>query len=246
MEQRERHVALCRAVALREGGFTLPKLRERFAFTLIELLVVIAILSILLVALIPALSISKSSGRKGAVSNLLGAIEQARAQAIKDGQPTYVVFATTLSTTDQNILQRYLYRSVAIFKDDPANPSDHADPTDPADTTKPKIQVSTWKILPTGISIRPRVGTSPWKQATFAFTPEGSTTTENFSYLMFSANGEVQSPDPTPSTAVTITVFEGFVNGTTEVVTGKKDGSGNPLAAESITIARLTGRAERM
>ncbi len=205
-----------------------------------------AIISVLLVAVIPAFNLTKSSGRKGAISNLLGAIEQGRAQAIKDGRPTYVVFATTLSTTDQNIIQRYLYRSVAIFKDDPANPSDHADPNDPADTTKSKIQVSTWKILPTGVSIRPSVGASPWKQATFAFTPEGSTATENFSYLMFNANGEVQSPDPTPATAVTITVFEGFVNGTIEVVTGKKDGSGNPLAAESITVARPTGRAERM
>jgi hypothetical protein len=35
VKQRERLVALCRAVASREGAFTLPKLRERFAFTLL-------------------------------------------------------------------------------------------------------------------------------------------------------------------------------------------------------------------
>src|SRR6266513_2577208 len=104
MEQRERLRA-----------FTLPKLRERFAFTLIELLVVIAILSILLIAIIPAVSISKSSGRKGAVNNLLGAIEQARAEAIKTGQATYVVFPT-FDSASQATLDRYHYKSFAIFE----------------------------------------------------------------------------------------------------------------------------------
>ena len=217
------------------------------AFTLLELLVVIGIISLLLVAVIPAVnSLSKSSGRKGAISNLLGTIEQARAQAIKDGRPTYIVFATTLSTTDQNLIQRHLFRSFAIFEDDPSNPSDHADLTDPADSSKPKLQVTSWKNLPTGVSVRANISASPWKRAPFAFTPEGASTTENFSYLMFNSSGEVQSPDPAPANSVTIAVFEGYVNGTTEVVTGKKDTSGNPLASESVAISRLTGRAERM
>ncbi len=51
------------------------------AFTLIEMLVVIGIISILLVAVIPAVnSLSKSGGRKASISALLGAIEQTRAQ----------------------------------------------------------------------------------------------------------------------------------------------------------------------
>jgi prepilin-type N-terminal cleavage/methylation domain-containing protein len=57
------------------------------AFTLIELLVVIAIIAILLVAVVPAVNtLSKSSGRKATASLLLGTIEQARAQALKDGR----------------------------------------------------------------------------------------------------------------------------------------------------------------
>ena len=76
-----------------DSAFRTPHSAFLAAFTLLELLVVVGIISVLLVAVIPAVnSLSKSSGRKGAISNLLGAIEQARAQAIKDGRRTYVVF----------------------------------------------------------------------------------------------------------------------------------------------------------
>jgi len=83
---------------------------KSLSFTLIELLVVMGIISILLVAVIPVVnSLSKSSGRKTAVSNLLGAIEQAHSQAIKDGQATYVVFPTFTSGS-QATLDRYHYK----------------------------------------------------------------------------------------------------------------------------------------
>src|SRR5512133_2070518 len=106
-------------------------------FTLVEMLIVMIIMLIALGALIPAVtSMSKSNGRRAASSNLIGAIEQARAEAIKSGQPTYLVFPTTLSSTDPNLVQRYSYPAYAIFGDDPLNPA------------TPK-QRSGWKTLPT-------------------------------------------------------------------------------------------------
>jgi prepilin-type N-terminal cleavage/methylation domain-containing protein len=203
----------------------ISKKREQRAFTLIELLVVIAIISILLVALIPALSISKSSGRKGAVSNLLGAIEQARAEAIKSGQVTYVVFPTL--TTAGVIDDRYGYKSYAIFQDDPANPA------------APK-QLTNWKTLPTGISIRSEISASPWaSDVSFAFTPEGATKTEKFPYLKFNATGELQAPVPA-ATPVAVHIFEGYVE-----ASGDKDTS-KAKFSETIRIASLTGRAEHV
>jgi prepilin-type N-terminal cleavage/methylation domain-containing protein len=206
------------------------------AFTLLELLVVIAIIAVLLVALIPVVSISKSSTRKGAISNLLGAIEQGRAEAIKTGHATYVVFPTFAAGTSQTTLDRYNYKSFAIYEDDPAN------------VGTPK-QLTKWQTFPTGVAIR-AAGSSPLSNLTDAaaltpaltlkFIPD-SNATPAFRCIKFNANGEIESPNAN----VVLTVFEGYVNGTAEVVTSSKDASGEPAARESIIIARLTGRAER-
>jgi prepilin-type N-terminal cleavage/methylation domain-containing protein len=218
------------------SAFTLPKLRARFAFTLIELLVVIGIIAILLVAVIPAVnSLSKSSGRKAAISNLLGAIEQARAEAIRTGQATYVVFPTFGSASPTS--DRYNYKSYAIWADDPA--------TTPAS----QKQLTNWKTLPAGVAIRSKPS-SPESlknlsntSALFKFTPD-SNVSASFYYIKFNANGEVELPNSN----ITLAIFEGYVDATTgsEVITGGKDSFSppNPLATEAINISRLTGRAE--
>src|SRR5437763_15971491 len=106
------------------SAFTLvPAQRGRFrAFTLVEMLVVLGMIVILLSAIIPAVtSLSKANGRKAAIANLLGGIEQARAEALKSGQSTYVVFPALTSGT-QSTMDRYNYRSYAIFEDDAATP----------------------------------------------------------------------------------------------------------------------------
>lgn len=192
------------------------------------------IIAILLVAVIPVVnSLSKSGGRKAAISSLLGVIEQARTQAIKGGQATYVVFPT-FTGGSQSTLERYHHKSYAIFEDDPATPA------------VPK-QLTNWKTLPAGVALR-STGSGKLSDLsdtstlapslTLNFGPEPAATCV-FRCVKFAANGEVESP---PNN-VTLTVFEGYVNGTSEVITGSKDGSGNPSAAESIKIARLTGRA---
>src|SRR5213596_3643870 len=107
------------------SAFTLvPTLRGRVrAFTLIEMLTVLGMIVILLSAVIPAVtSLSKANGRKAAMANLLGGIEQARAEAINTSQASYVVFPTFGAGTAQSTLDRYNYKSYAIFEDNAANP----------------------------------------------------------------------------------------------------------------------------
>jgi prepilin-type N-terminal cleavage/methylation domain-containing protein len=218
---------------------TLEK-RERSAFTLLELLVVMGVIAVLLVAIIPAVnSLSKSSSRKGAIGNLKGAIEQARVAAIKDGQPTYVVFATTLpGSPDTGTVQRYSYKSYAIFEEDPAAPA------------TPK-QLSPWRTIPTGASMRSKAdppNTNPSVShggidslptgINFPFPQTNSSA--QFPFIKFNANGEIESP----ATDVVLVVFEGFVDNGNEIITGAKDPYGNPKSVEILRVYRLTGRAE--
>src|SRR5438093_4104478 len=214
-----------------------PALRGRLrAFTLVEMLVVLGILVILLSAVLPAVtSLSKANGRKAAMANLLGGIEQARAEAIKSSQATYVVFPTFGAGTAQSTLDRYNYKSYAIFEDNAANPG----------SVK---QVTPWKALPTGVALR-ATGTAALANLTdpaslnpaptFSFTPDTGTTPA-FRCLKFNFNGEVEAP----ATNVLLGVFEGYVSNGTEVVTSGKDANGDPAAVEYIAIAQFTGRAE--
>ena len=209
-------------------------LQVRAGFTIFELLVTMSIIAIALVALVPAVtSLSKSGGRRAARDSLLGGIEQARAEAIKSGQATYIVFPTFTAGT-QSTLDRYNYRSYAIFEDNAASPG----------TVK---QLTDWKSFPAGVALR-AAGTAALSNladpgtltpaVTFSFTPD--TSAVPFRCLKFNSNGEVQ----TPAANVLLAIFEGYVSNGTEVATGPKDGSGNPYATEYLMVWQFTGRAE--
>jgi prepilin-type N-terminal cleavage/methylation domain-containing protein len=208
-----------------------PERQRRASFTLMELLVVMAIIAILLVAIVPAVnSLSKSSGRKAAVNNLLGAIEQARVQAIKDGQATYIAFPDQLPSADAATVQRYSYRSYAVFEDDEANPG----------SVK---QLTPWRSLPTGVSLRSGSLGYLAKTISFPFSPLGAGKTASFPALKFTSNGEVD-PSSTPAATtgtVQFGVFEGFV----DPGGGDKDTNATK-PTETIAVNRLTGRAQRM
>jgi len=218
--------------SIHDSRFTIHQ-RSRSAFTLLELLVVMGIMAIALAALVPAVtSLSKSGGRRAACNSLLGGIEQARAEAIKSSQATYVVFPAFTSGT-QSTLDRYNYRSYAIFEDNAANPGNVKQLTD-------------WKSFPTGVALR-AAGTAALSNLTdpatftppvaFSFAPDASAAP--FRCFKFNSNGEVQAP----AGNVLLGIFEGYVNNGSEVAT-TKDGSGNPSAVEYITVSQFTGRAE--
>jgi len=202
------------------------------AFTLIELLVVMGIVIMALTALVPAVtSLSKSGGRRAARNALLGGIEQARAEAIKSSQATYVVFPTFTGGA-QSTLDRYNYRSYAIFEDDAAHPGNVKQLTD-------------WKSFPTGVALR-AAGTAALSNladpatlvppVTLSFAPD--TGAGPFRCFKFNSNGELQAP----AASVLLGIFEGYVNSGSEVAT-TKDGSGNPYAVEYVTVSQFTGRA---
>lgn len=220
------------------NDFALLKARERFAFTLLEVLVVIGIISILLVAVIPAVtSLSKSSGRKGAASNLISMIEQARSLALSDARNTYVAFATTLTGSATPLMvQEYSYRAYAVFED--------------AASGAGKLQVTKWQKLPKGISFRSRdesgapAGTCITSSTntttdTFSFSPLGSATTISCPYIAFDSTGAIIQP--TSTSPMRIVVFEGTATSSGESPTARES-SGEPVRDE-IQVAKFTGRA---
>jgi prepilin-type N-terminal cleavage/methylation domain-containing protein len=199
------------------------------AFTLLELLVVMGIITIALAALVPAVtSLSKSGGRRAARNALLGGIEQARAEAIKSSQATYVVFPT-FTVGAQFTLDRYNYRSYAVFENDAA--------------TGIAKQLTDWKSFPTGVALR-AAGTAALSNLPlwvpppgFTFNPDTSASPA-FRCFQFNSNGELQAP----AANVLLGIFEGYVNSGSEVAT-TKDGSGNPSAVEYVIVSQFTGRA---
>src|SRR6266567_2264952 len=207
-----------------------PALRGRFrAFTLVEMLVVLGMIVILLSAVVPVVtSLSKANGRKAAMANLLGGIEQARAEAINTSQASYVVFPTFGAGTAQSTLDRYNYKSYAIFEDDAANPG----------SVK---QLTGWKSFPIGVALR-AAGTAALSNladpatltpsVAFSFAPDPSAAP--LKCFKFNSNGEVQAP----AGNVLLGIFEGYVNGS-EVAT-TKDGSANPSAVEYIMVSQFT------
>src|SRR5437763_10782575 len=175
------------------------------------------IIIIALAALVPAgTSRSKSGGRRAALNSLIGGIEQARAEAIKSGQATYVVFPTFTSGT-QSTLDRYNYRSYAIFEDNAANPGNVKQLTD-------------WKPFPTGVALR-AAGTAALSNladpttlappVTLSFAPDAGA--GPFRCFKFNSNGEAQAPVAN----ILLGIFEGYVHRASEVAT-TKDGSRHP------------------
>lgn len=211
------------------GAFT-RKQRERFAFTLFELLIVIGIISLLLITVLPAVnSLSKSGGRKGAISNLTIIIEQARSLALSDARNTYVAFTGDVS------LSEYTYRSYAVFEDDATGVA-HA------------IQVTKWQKLPTGISFRAQnektgtgtclTSTSNNVTADFDFPPGAAKITCR--YLGFDPTGSVIQP--TSTAPMRLVIFEGLVKSGSEIATAR-EGSQEPVRDE-IQVGRYNGRAK--
>ncbi len=203
---------------------------KRTGFTLLELMIVIGIMTIMLVAIVPAVvSLSRSSGGKSAVSEVMNSVEQARSLALTSGSSTYVVFA------DKTTTDHYRCRAYSIFKDDK--------------TFKP-VAVTGWYFLPTGISfqtnsglLKPQAGTPkiafPCPRAIIANAASDPTPVE-LPFLQFDSNGMVTTPTTTAD--IFVNFFSGFIDGSgAALFTDKVQATKQKF--DQIAISPFTGRA---
>ena len=192
------------------------------------MLVVLGIISVLLVAVIPAVtSISKSSGSKSAVSNFMNAVEQARSLAITSGSATYVVFADeSLNSTESAAPDKYRAKAYIIFQEKNFVP----------------VAVSKWYFLPTGISFLPGAGLLTAKDPAIKFVCPGTvgTTAVELPFLKFDPQGSVALP--TDPTLLFVNFFSGFVGaGGQPTYTDSTQKTNQKF--DQVTVSRLTGRA---
>ncbi len=144
-------------------------------------------------------------------------------------------FPTFARGTAQSTLDRYNYKSYAIFEDNAANPGSVKQVTalESAANRSGAARGRNRCLSQPGRSSQPELRRRP-----SALRPTPGTTPA-FRCLKFNSNGEVEAP----AANVLLGVFEGYVSNGTEVVTSK-DASGNPAAVEYIVVAQFTGRAE--
>lgn len=199
------------------------------------MLVVIGVISILLVAVIPAVnSLSKSNGGKSAVSNFMNTVEQARALAINSGSATYVVFADeTLTSTESSTPDRYRAKAYIIFKED---------------KNFAPVAVSKWYFLPTGISflagaVPTTNGLMTAKDPAVKFTCPGTVGSMPVAlpFIKFDSSGMVSIP--TDPNIMFIKFFAGSVSssGQATYTDSQQKSTGN---LDQVTISRFTGRAK--
>ena len=120
------------------AAFTPPKLRGRFGFTLLELLVVIGIMTLLLVALVPAVtSLSKSNNINTAGRMVANSLTVARSEAIN--QRTLIRFEVATNWPNDSAAA---YRKFTLVQHDV--------------TTGTDKQLTKWETLPDGLTFNPQ------------------------------------------------------------------------------------------
>jgi prepilin-type N-terminal cleavage/methylation domain-containing protein len=197
--------------------------RHLRAFTLVEMLAVMGIIAILLAVSLPAFnSMTQQTGRKAAVSELLGLLEQARVSALEKGRDTHVVF---LTDTSPALSKDERYRAYAVFQD--------SDSAGGAPT-----QITKWTFLPKGVAF---MGSVPSQTIYGALKlPVNGGLYRNatgFPYITFSPTGSIVQPN---SGMLNIYLFEGYADSTGKPVYQSTDN----IFLEKISLSRFTGRAQ--
>lgn len=219
-------------------------LRRRWAeaFTLVEMLVVVSIILIAVAVVLPALtSLATSASRRGGISQVLAALDQARATAIAQGGNVYVAFA------DANPLipEDYRYRSFAVFQQ-VYYPEQKA-------SGNPYFfeLVRPWTKLPEGVAFKPDTSSErslfsgARQKFYFRLSKDNSGGGElDLPFLKFNGIGGLESANGSALTAefARVRLFEGYFMADGTPVAGTAAGEKSNAVLE---VSIFTGRAAK-
>jgi len=204
-------------------------------FTLVELIVVLGIMLILLGML--GLSLAGSANQRarwGAINLVLNTFEQARVAALESGAAVHVGFADRdfpLSTPGDDVR----YRKFIVFRERTSSDSPAVGPGVPR-----FVCLTAWRKLPRGVSFKSENNSIVNRahaaiDLTAADCLPGVTANLSIPVLSFTSAGTISAP---ASSSLQLFLYEGFFNGSVDVVTG---GAGSGLF-ERFEFARFTGR----
>lgn len=199
-----------------------PRQRAR-AFTLVEMIAVMGIIVIMLSMLLPAVkAMTGSSGRQGAINEVMASFELARVGALRSGSKVCVAFADDTFPDPE-----LRYRAYIICR--------------PISGGSGYEFLSKWRQLPTGVSFASTIDRSMVGSSGASITVEpadgfpGIKTTTTLPVVEFGSHGGVRAPS---SDYLRLYLYEGFHDAGKDVVTQSAD-----RFYDVIALARFTGRA---
>jgi len=203
------------------------------AFTLVELLAVIGIMGLLAAVAVPALKgLTGSGGRKQALSQVMGALEIARNTAINTGTNAALIFPDT----NFNLGDAYKYRSMAVVSYQDSIIVTNNNPSTPYNKL-----VSSWIVLPQGISFLPKyLKTNTTTNmisvsASIQIPPKTNSIDITCPGIVFQSDGSLLETNSIPVAGVAF--FEGTVD-----ATGNTNSTSKMTNFETVRLTRYTGR----
>lgn len=211
---------------------------QKFAFSLIELLTVMAVISLMVGAMVPAVSSFGSTyKRKQTTSLVMNALDQARMAAVRSGGSVHLIFARP---QDNGLSED----AMIIVGEPPLGSS----------STENTLHTR-WIKLPQGVHFR----TAPNTLASASLPASLSDSFNNlenrwgktysglpvsaFSAVTFNSSGQIAYP---VDESLVLALFEGSRNGASEFASGATAQSSKDLSAdglyEVIRLSRFTGR----
>lgn len=193
-----------------------------------------AVVALLVGLMAPAIeSLAGTSGRRGALSILMSAIERARAAAIESGRPVYVGFADSDFPVEE-----MRYAAFIVFRDATDHERDPDADGDESDGVRYVI-LSNWRKLPRNVSFATARGSfldpsSPMERFDGLPVPTRFSDTE-FPVLKFLPTGAITGGS---GRIPPLLLYEGFhLNGQDNFVGGAS------RLFDQISFSRFTGRA---